>query len=119
MQKTLSNAKNFWKYIFGVSKRVSFSYFPKDANNHGRCPLISFYKFHGSRYNIQYKVYVTPKMEFFVTKKGNSWKLLFTVVIESFVLNVAGLLDPALKDIDKFRLNQTLTFQKKLFYFLQ
>ena len=30
----------------------------------------------------------------FVTKMGNSWKLLLTVVTESFVLNVTGLLDP-------------------------
>ena len=30
----------------------------------------------------------------FVTKIGNSWKLLLTVVTESFILNVTGFLDP-------------------------
>ena len=37
---------------------------------------------------------------------GNGWKLLLTVVTESFVLNVTCLLDPTLKCINKFRLRQ-------------
>ena len=39
-------------------------------------------------------------MRFFVTKKGNSWKLLLNVVAESFALNVTGLIDATLKQID-------------------
>ena len=39
-------------------------------------------------------------------KNGNSWELVLTVVAESFVLNVTGVLDPTLKSIDKFRLRQ-------------
>ena len=39
-------------------------------------------------------------------KIGNSWKLLLTVVIAIFILNVTRLLDPTLKHIDKFRLAQ-------------
>ena len=45
-------------------------------------------------------------MELFVTNNGNSWELVLTVVAESFVLNVTGVLDPTLKGIDKFRLRQ-------------
>ena len=45
-------------------------------------------------------------MELFVTKNGNSWELLLTVVTESFVLNETGLLDLTLKGIEKFRLRQ-------------
>ena len=41
-----------------------------------------------------------------MTKNGNSWELLLTVVTESFVLNETGLLDPTLKGIEKFRLRQ-------------
>ena len=37
---------------------------------------------------------------------GNGRKLLMTVVTESFVLNVTGLVDWTLKHIDKFRLRQ-------------
>ena len=41
------NAKNLWKYIFRtifrISRRVTFSCFPKVALNHGgRCPVIPF-----------------------------------------------------------------------------
>ena len=45
-------------------------------------------------------------MELFVTKNGNSWELLLTVVTESFVLDETGLLDLTLKGIEKFRLRQ-------------
>ena len=41
----------------------------------------------------------TSKMELFLTKIGNSWKLLWTVVKETFTLNVTGLLDQTLKHI--------------------
>ena len=57
--------------------------------------------FCGSCYNIQFKPYATSNMELFVTKKGNSWKLLLTFVTLSFILNVTGLLDTTLKCIDK------------------
>ena len=43
-------------------------------------------------------------MELFVTKNGNSWELLLAVVSKNFVLNVTGLLDMALKCIDKFKI---------------
>ena len=33
-------------------------------------------------------------------KKGNSWKLLLNVIAESFALNVTGLLDTTLKQVD-------------------
>ena len=39
-------------------------------------------------------------------KIENSWKLLLTVVTESFIVNMAGPLDLTLKPIDKFRLRQ-------------
>ena len=38
------------------------------------------------------KTYAASMMELFVTKDGNSWELLLIVVIDSFVLNVIGLL---------------------------
>ena len=38
----------------------------------------------------------TPKMELILTKIGNSWKLLLTVIKESFA---SGLLDQTLKHI--------------------
>ena len=38
-------------------------------------------------------------MGLFVTKIGNSWKLLLTVVTESLAVNVTGLLDQILKHI--------------------
>ena len=53
----------------------------------------------GSFYNNQFKPCATSKMKLFVTKIGNSWKLLLTVVKESFALNVTGLLDQTLKHI--------------------
>ena len=42
-------------------------------------------------------------MALFVTKIGHSWKLLLTVVTESSVLNMAGLLDSTMKNVDKSR----------------
>ena len=41
-----------------------------------------------------------------MAKNGNNWEVLLTVVTESFILNMRGLLDPTLKCIDKFRLRQ-------------
>ena len=55
----------------------------------------------GSCYNIHYKPYAISKIELFMTKIGITWKLLLTVVTESFVLNVMGLLDLTLKHITK------------------
>ena len=54
----------------------------------------TFKNFCGLCSSIQFKPYVTSKMELFVTKIGNSWKLFLTVVTQ--------LLDPSLKCIDKF-----------------
>ena len=84
---------------------MSFSYFPKVALDHRVCPLLSRYplKFCESCYNTQFKSYAASKMELSVIKIGNRWKYLFTSVAENFVLNVSGLLDPTLKQIDKFR----------------
>ena len=99
------NVQNLWKCIFRASRRVSFSYIPKVALDHGLCPLLSWYplKFCESCYNTQFKSYATSKMELSVIKIGNSWKHLFISVTENFVLNVSGFLDPTLKQIDKFR----------------
>ena len=41
-----------------------------------------------------------------MTKIGNSWKLLLTLLTEDFVLNVTGLLDPTWTGISQFRLKQ-------------
>ena len=65
-------------------------------------PPNTFWNFCGSYYNIQFKPYATSKIKLFVTKIGNSWKRLLTVVTENFVLNVTGLLDPIMKHVDKF-----------------
>ena len=77
---------------FRVCKRVSFSYFPKVA-------LI-----------IQLKLYSWSMQHLrwssLWQKMGKNWKLLLTVVTKSFILNMAGLLDPILAHIDKFRLQQ-------------
>ena len=54
-------------------------------------------------------------MGLFVTKNGNSWELLLTVVTDSFVLNVTGLLDPTLKGVDKFKLRCS-RYSNKVFY---
>ena len=45
-------------------------------------------------------------IDVFATKNGNSWKMLLTVITESFVLNVTRLLDPTLKCIYKSRFRQ-------------
>ena len=82
------NAKNLWKCIFWASRRVSFSYFPKIALDHGRG---TFKNFRGLCYNIQFKPYATSKVELFMTKN---------------ILNMTGLLDLTLKHINKFRLRQ-------------
>ena len=70
MKKTSSNAKNVWKCIFRISRRVSFLYFPKVALNHGRCPPPHPYLLdvHRSCYNIQYKPSAISKIELFVIK---------------------------------------------------
>ena len=39
-------------------------------------------------------------MQLFETKNRNSWEVLLTVVTESFLLNLTGLLDPTLKGIN-------------------
>ena len=63
------NAKIIWECIFGASRRVSFSYFPKIALDHrGAPPLNTFQNFRGSCYNIQFKPYAESEMELFVTK---------------------------------------------------
>ena len=38
MQKTWFNAENLWKCVFRVSRKVSFSYFPKVTLYHGGAP---------------------------------------------------------------------------------
>ena len=55
----------------------------------GGVPPNTYYNFSG-RYNILFKLYVTSKLELFVTKKGNTWELLLAVVAESFVLNTTA-----------------------------
>ena len=52
-------------------------------------------------------------------KTDNSCKLLLTVVTESFVLNVAVLLDLTLKHTAEFCLKSGSHLPKKMFYFLQ
>ena len=54
-------------------------------------------------------------MGLFVTKNGNSWELLFTVVTDSFVFNVTRLLDPTLTGVDKFKLRCS-RYSNKVFY---
>ena len=100
---------------------MSFSYFPKVALDHWRCPLIFFRSF------MDHVIIFSPRPMQHLRwssswqKIGKSWKQSFTVVTDTFVLNVMGLLDPTLKEINKFRwLNRTLsTSKKKMFYFLQ
>ena len=98
---------------------MSFIYFPKVASNHWRYPLISFRSFMDHVTIFSTSSMKNLRWSSLWQNLGDCWKLPFTVVTESFVLNVEGLLDPTLKNIDKFRLNRALTFQKKLFYFLQ
>ena len=62
----------------------------------------TFPNFCGSCYKSQFKRYATSKMEL-CDRKGNSWKLLLTVVTEIFLLKVTGLLDPSPKNVHKFR----------------
>ena len=50
----------------------------------------------------------------FVTKIGNSWKLLLTIVTESFLLNVAGLLSSG---IYMFKFNKKIN--QKLVKYIQ
>ena len=89
----------------GLMRKTSRIVYLEHLEECFRSPLIPRYprKFHGSCYNIQFKPCATSTMELFGTKKGNSWKLLLTVVTESSMLNVAGLLDATLRDIGKFR----------------
>ena len=54
-------------------------------------------------------------MGLFVTKNGNSWELLCTVVTDSFVFNVTKLLDPTLTGVDKFKLRCS-RYSNKVFY---
>ena len=55
-----------------------------------------------------FKPSARSKMESLWQKLGNGWKLLLTVVTESFVLNVTGFLDPTLKCIDLDQGNKLL-----------
>ena len=79
MQK--NDAKNFWKSIFGASRRVSFSYFPKVKPDHGVVPqylteflwIIFITLFNSSP--MQHQRWSSLGQEI-----GNSSKLLLTVV---------------------------------------
>ena len=108
-KKPDTNVKNHWKCIFRGFRREFFIFSQGSTQSWGGgwgVPPIP-YNFHESCCNIQFKPYATSKMALFLTKKiGNSWKLLLTVVIDSFILNVTGLLNLTLKHIDKFRLVQ-------------
>ena len=97
--------ENLIKCIFRASRRKSFSYFPNTAFDCGCAPRYLL-EFLWIMLPYWFKPYAASKMELFVIKKGNSWELLLTVVTESLVLNVKGLLDPTLKRVDKFRLRQ-------------
>ena len=99
------NAKNLWKRIFRASRKVSFSYFPTVALNHGGCP---WYLLEFSRIILQYSVWDMQHLRWssLWRKISICWKLLLTVATASFILNVTGLLDLIMKHIDKFRLRQ-------------
>ena len=92
------NVKNFWKCIFMVSGRLSFSYFPKialdhwGAPRHPNAPWISMGPITIFRSSPMQRL----KWSSLWQKIKNSWKLLLTVLTESFVLHVTGLLDPSL-----------------------
>ena len=75
--------------------KVSFSYFPKVALDHGGCPstlsrIFVDYVTISSSSPMQYLRWSSLRQ-----KIGSSWKLLLTVVTES--LNVIELLDLTLK----------------------
>ena len=90
------NSKSLWKCR--ALTRVSFSYFPKVALGHDIVGAPQYLRFLWImwQYSIQA---LRNKMKLFFDKKVNGWKLLLTVVTESFVLNVTGLLDLTLKCI--------------------
>ena len=97
--------KNLWKCILMTSRRVNFSYCLKIALNNWM-PLIPF------RILMDVTVFNSSPMKnqdgALYDKKqviAGNWP---TVVTESFVLNVTGLLDLTLKYIDTFRLRQVL-----------
>ena len=58
--------ENLWKVILRASRGVNFFSIMEGV------PSDSFYCFYGSCCNIQFKPYVIPKMELFVTK-NRSW----------------------------------------------
>ena len=82
-------------YFQGIQEG-EFLIFSKGLNHEGSPD--AFQNFLGSCYNIQFKPYATSKMQLFQKKRGNSWKLLLTVVTENLVLNLTGLQDPTLKN---------------------
>ena len=92
-------------YFSGI-QRVRFLSFPNTALDGGGEAAPQFLLEFLQMLQYKFKPYATSKMEFFVTKNGNSWELFLTGVTESFVLIVTELLDPTLKSIDKFRLRQ-------------
>ena len=81
MLKNQFNVKNLWKCIFRASRRVSFSYVPNSAPDHGGCPRIPIRIFVNHVPIFSSSPIQTSKMELFVTKKP-SWELLLTVVTE-------------------------------------
>ena len=87
-------------YFQGIQES-EFFIFSQDCTQSWEVPPHIFQLFRGSCYNIHYKPYAISKIELFMTKIGITWKLLLTVVTESFVLNVMGLLDLTLKHITK------------------
>ena len=70
----------------------------------GVWPLIPFFEDHVTIFNSSPMQHLG--WSFLWQKIGNGWKLLLTVSIVSFVLNVTQLLDPTLECIDKFRFRQ-------------
>ena len=94
------------KYIFWTSRRVSFSYFPKVAFNHGGCPPIPFRIFMNHVIILSLSYIKHLRWSSLWQKISNNWELLLTVATESFILNMTGLVDPTLKQTDKFRLRQ-------------
>ena len=97
------NAKKFWKFFFRTSRSVSLSYFSKVALNHWEFCFLGI-TFRRSVDHVT--IFSSNPMEHRMWSSGNSWKLLLTVVTESFVLNVTGLLSPTLKHVDTFSLSQ-------------
>ena len=90
--KSLMQKKKTLEMYFRASRREFFIFSQPCTGSWGCLHLNTFQNFPGSCYKIYLKPYAMSRMELFEAKNGNSWELLFIVVIESFVLNVTRLL---------------------------